>query len=83
MNERADQFRAVDAACYALSYAEIRSRVADILAGLTKPELRAMADAVGIVLVSGESKARWCEAFARRIVEKKASADRCSIPFAS
>lgn len=81
MIERVEQFRQVDAACYALGYAEIRSRVASILAGLTKPELRKLAEAVGIVLITGETKAGWCESFARRLVEKKASADRCSARF--
>ena len=81
MNERAEQFRAVDAAFLTLSYADIRARVAGILAGLTKPELRALAHAVNVILMPGENKAQWQEAFARRIVERKASADRCAFRF--
>ena len=88
MNERAEQFRAVDAAFLTLSYADIRARVAGILAGLTKPELRALAHAVNVILMPGENKrngkrrsrgASW-NARHRRIGAHFDSGPDCSAP---
>jgi hypothetical protein len=76
--DRAEQYRRLDAEeCHTLTYDEIRVTVSELTAGLTMVELRRFAAAVCVFLIPGESKQKWRDSFARRIVENKASAIRC------
>lgn len=81
MTDRAAAYRAVHAACQTMTYGQIENAIAEITAGLTKPQLKALAAATDIILFTGESKAKWRAAFARRVIELKASAERCSVAF--
>lgn len=83
MNDRANEFRALQAGCLGMTYAAIEAAVERITEGLTRAELKALAGEVGLVLFTGESKGLWRRAFARRVIELKASGERCSRPFSA
>jgi len=77
MQDKATQYLAIAKNYVALSFAEIRQGVANVVSGMSKRELKELANMVGATLLSGDTKSQWQEEFARRIVENKASYIRC------
>ena len=63
-----------------MPYAEIRSGVAGILAGMSVAELKAFAGLCNVGLYKA-NKATMQESFAREICENKCSFERCQFTF--
>jgi hypothetical protein len=76
-----NEYKAIHAGFRTLSYAEIREAIMRILAGKTKAQLKLFARDVGVILMPGGTKAQWQESFVRRVIEDKASYDRCQVRF--